>query len=476
MDEGQNTSSGLGGNDDRSDFSADNTVLEIQHSDGVAQGVEQITGQGAEQDAGQAALQTVAAESTMPVSPIQPAAPVVPVSPVSPVNPARPVNPAQPVNPVAPVQPVQPIQPAGRSVQPTPMAGTPMMGAPMQSMQQMTSQPLSQGTGDIVLAPEQKSRKKLWIILGAVAAGVVLIAIIVAVILGGGGGNAEDIEYTGLRGAFNQYANYFLSGEASRKDIAFTMDEDDGDGSAENENETADENGGYLGVAEVVYDEDEDDSNDDAEEVDISEVKVLEDGESYFSFMMESDVSDKQEYVDSIVSYFDDYSKYIMDEEDGYNEIQELLTDYTNIFYLVLINSGSGKLDREMILDAYLQGGDEKANKVIDDAAGAFVEIEDVFETNFSELTKQYGQQELVLIKEYQDLGCIVNDEIHYSCVIAIRENEEVTEMEVLLEEYLHRRISVVEDCITNLEDGIYDFADYIYNGSGEGDEIEDEE
>ncbi|MBR0465650.1 hypothetical protein IJJ02_02600 [Candidatus Saccharibacteria bacterium] len=72
--------------------------------------------------------------------------------------------------------------------------------------------PVSSGTGDIVLAPEKKSRKGVVI---ALIVGLLIIGGIFAAIflMRGGGGSVNVNEDTKL--AFNKYANYLLYGEDS---------------------------------------------------------------------------------------------------------------------------------------------------------------------------------------------------------------------------------------------------------------------
>lgn len=336
---------------------------------------------------------------------------------------------------------------------------------PMNSTNPMMG-PVSSGQGDIVLAPEKKSRKKLWLIMAGVV-GVVVAAVLIVIVINRGGNNS-DIEYTGLRGAFNRYANYFLTGTESAKDIETFK------------GESVDENAGEeVDLSESdSMDIDEDLAADDMEEVDLTEEDMEEmyGNDSYFAFMLNIDAEDRREYINKIMDYFEGFKSALLEESDNYNGVEEFIDNYDNKFYLVLINRGDGELNREMILDAYLQDGENAANDLITKAASKYSGLSDVYETDFGDLILKYGQQELLLIKKYQDYGCIIDGEIDYMCVVRLPDDSELREISLVDAEYSGKIGSVIDDCSMSLYSDLYSFADRLYNEEEPYEELDEDE
>lgn len=342
-------------------------------------------------------------------------------------------------------------------------ASSNMTGGVPQGMQRPTRMPsgmrpmspVSRGQGDIILAPEKKSRKKLFLII-AMMVGVV-VAVVLVVMMINRGGNNNNIEYTGLRGAFNRYANYFLTGDESTKDIEIPEEGDlpEEDGSA----------------TEGMIKEDDSDiipwsgESDDIEELDEEELgKAWSDVDpgfnAYFYRVIESE--GREEYVNNLLDYFDDFREKYRDEiGDDYND-PELINEYENELYLVIISYGAGALDQDMILNSYLSGGEAAANDLINKVAEFYSDLKDVYEVNYSELILNYGQQELLLIKKYQEFGCVADGKIDSICAEGISDGETL-EIAERAYEYESSVTNILRDCSVSIYNGIYSFAGVVY-------------
>lgn len=139
-----------------------------------------------------------------------------------------------------------------------PMGGAPVGGnVPAGGSNPMMGAPISSGTGDIVLAPEKKSRKGL--IIGLIVGVLIVVGLVAGIFLTRGGGiggvNMSTEE------AFNRYANYLLYGEESDAPLEGRLeDEDVGQNENEDveqsEDEDLEDNVGIYVLDEVVAEED----------------------------------------------------------------------------------------------------------------------------------------------------------------------------------------------------------------------------
>lgn len=341
---------------------------------------------------------------------------------------------------------------------PNPALGVGSGGQPQQPVFGVSGiqTPVSSGSGDIVLAPEKKSHKKMWMIL-AVTIGAVGIIIFVVVMLSKGG--MEDVFVnTGLRGAFNQYANYFLSGEVSTNDIEVLNDNNTNDNLIDESDEAILED--VVGRSEKT----EEDTGEPYE------------NEAFFIRTMMADYNDEERYVEKITGYFSNFKDYYLRELGSYSETEELINNYENVFNIVLLSRGKGKLTRSEILDEYLRNGDSGAEKLIDNVVDAYKGLPNVNGVDYGMLVSKYGQQELILIKKYQELGCVAGDSIDYECVSGLSNDESLLEIETLTYEYADELESAIDNYNAELYSGIYSFASIVYNEAEIIEELKNEE
>lgn len=229
-------------------------------------------------------------------------------------------------------------------------------------------QPISSGTGDIILNGGQKAGGKKWRVVLVILAMVAVIGVAVGMIVMSLG--RKDAATGGdVQSLFNIYANYFVNGEVSTDDVAIDDDEAAGDDSA-----------------------------------------------VYFDRMVgEGDEAKTKEYMNNLQGYFDSfYNKYMQSVGEG--DDASFISEYGNGLKLLTRYYGDGSLTRDAILGAYIDGGEAKANALISQAVSAYDGLVDVYGANFGELMQGFGQQELALIQQYDMAGCIVDADIDYIC------------------------------------------------------------
>lgn len=229
-------------------------------------------------------------------------------------------------------------------------------------------QPISSGTGDIILNGGQKAGGKKWRVVLVILAMVAVIGVAVGMIVMSLG--RKDAATGGdVQSLFNIYANYFVNGEVNTDGVAIGDDEAAGD-----------------------------------------------DSTVYFDRMVgEGDETKTKEYMNNLQGYFDSfYNKYMQSVGEG--DDTSFISEYGNELKLLTRYYGEGSLTRDAILGAYIDGGEAKANALISQAVSAYDGLADVYGTNFGELMQGFGQQILALIQQYDGMGCIVDGKIDYIC------------------------------------------------------------
>ncbi len=310
----------------------------------------------------------------------------------------------------------------------------------------MVNAPIASGSSDIIINNDSKKSKKWWIIGIVCAVALVVIVFVIIKAVGGFGTRA-----TNLRSAFNNYANYFLTGEAKDEDIPALETE------------------AIETTPEDVMDWDivvKSDAEEIVEEIENGEVIGEEsDGTETTTYFYSNIIGgeDSPKYRENIRKYFDDfYSYYIaVTKDDEY--ATTLMDDYKNSFELILAYYSNDSLDRGKMISLYMEGGEDAVNSRIDEISNSFVDIKPISGLNMMTLIKSYGQSELKLIKKSEAMGCLSGNEIDYDCV----ENHYDDEYDQQLEEaseYESDIFNLLDNAETDLYIGIYSFATIAYD------------
>lgn len=332
---------------------------------------------------------------------------------------------------------------------------------------QQMQQPISSGTGDIVLSSgggQERKSKKLFVIVGAVA--VVAVIVVLVIVFLNRGSSSGGVRVSNAREAFNVYANYFLTGETSKDDIEGT---EDVELEAESEGESAVE---YVPVGdEVVEGEieymEEVPLDENGEEVEIIEM-VTEEGEdsettsAYFDDVYTGMAEDaSKDYFENLRRYYGVFGE-MYEKEVGDGDGMEMVNDYGEKLNLATIYYGGASLSQAAILEAYDAGGNDEAGQLIDETAALYNDFATIYQEDLSELMTNYGRGELKLLLAYIGYGCVVGSTIDYECVSANMTEEDEAVMSMTAE-YATIIQDVMERCVDELYSGIYDIRALVY-------------
>ena len=324
------------------------------------------------------------------------------------------VNPGQAQGFVG-AQPVRPAQPvvSGPTQQPR------TVQSPMQQPMQFQPQMVASGTGDILISSSQrKSPPKKKFIVSIV---IVLVLIVIVSVVTFLWSNNVDItkSSTNIEDSFNRYANYYFYG-----------------------------------------DEKDDDS---WREFDSTKMTSY-----YYTYLQSADT-----YLDLFAKLKE---KYKLFQDKIKSEFKSDLYDESYIDYYGMLLDFVAKyyteqpLTRVDILNAYLNGGEESANKYIKESASQFEDIGNFSDLNYYDLSLKWGNENLLLIKLYERQGCLTLDSIDYSCAaIQYNESNEIISQEITtINKYMDM---IISNSNNDLEEYIYyigDLVEVLKNNSGE--------
>lgn len=235
------------------------------------------------------------------------------------------------------------------------------------------------GSGDIVLGRGRK--KKTGLIVGIIIAVVcVVVGVILFITLGlpamdpktGGGIKARNYEE-----AFNIYANYFLFGEESKKAVDW-------------EATTGEDFASYFQrVTETPFDVE---GVVTGQKTVGGEIKKMRDDYSVFRKMY----LNLKEKSDTMVQFVNDY---------------EQLIEFANEYYNV------GLPSEFSVADKYVEGGYDAAQDFINQVATAYESVGVLYDYDVSALIGDYGYNKLSVIEIYNQVGCMDEDGVDYTCV-----------------------------------------------------------
>ena len=254
--------------------------------------------------------------------------------------------------------------------------------------------PADAASGDIILGKGEK-KKRTGLIIGIIAAATCLIVgIIVFVVVGlpamepktGDGVKAKNYQE-----AFNIYANYFLFGEKSKKEVNWEATKEEGFVSFFRKVVDS-----PLEVESIVSGEEEENS-------------ILNRVDQYYwNFYGFYDKCDNRE--DGWADYFDSYGKQL-----------EFLVAYYTV----------GTPVRPMILEKYLEGGYELAKNAVQEIADKYKRAGTIYGIDIVSLIGRYGDSQLSIIRYYDEAGCLVGDKFNFECTLgAEEENEDIRKAE----------------------------------------------
>lgn len=239
--------------------------------------------------------------------------------------------------------------------------------------------PVNSGSGDIVLGRGRK--RKTGLIAGIIIAAVgVVVGVILFITLGlpamdpktGSGIKARNYEE-----AFNIFANYFLFGEESKEAVDWeaTTGEDFVSYFQRITETPFDVEGVVTGQKTVG-----------------GEIKKMKDDYSVFRKMY----LNLKEKSDTMVQFVNDY---------------EQLIEFANEYYSV------GLPSEFSIADKYVEGGYDAAQDFVNQVATAYESVGALYDYDVSALIGDYGYNKLSAIEIYNQLGCMDDDGVDYTCV-----------------------------------------------------------
>ena len=373
---------------------------------------------------------------------------------------------------IEPMQFVQSTQPMQSTQQMQPIQSA----RPMQFIQPMAS--ISSGTGDIVIdgVKEPKDRKKLLLIIGTVAVGV---ALLVLIIVGVSKLINGEVVASNAREAFNLYANYYLTGEVSTKDIVI---EDSGEKIDERlESETNEEVLREYPV-EVIDESDEfyddtdyvdvDPSSESGDAVELVEREVLDsevedNDEPYFNMVYYGEVDDGNDYFDELKSFLVGFRDMYMQGVNDEDEIEDYSAFFDNCYSqleLAAINYGNGRLSEQEILDVFNKDGRDAAEDFISKKASSYLDYDEKYGTEMVGLITDYGGKALDLIERYANYGCVSNNGVDYGCVSGYSTEEDSAIAFETTKSAMNMQ-DVLDACVDNLFFYLNKMDSFVYEG-----------
>ena len=225
---------------------------------------------------------------------------------------------------------------------------------------------VSSNDGDIVLVPDDKKRKGL--IVGVVIGCTVLLAIVIGlIVLAINSSNSSNgMVSENYHEAFDEYTNYVWFGDNSEEDIDWNSEKFFADSFFYKNMESS------LGTNEKV--------------------SVLDRMRELYNIFSESFIGKRSDHVDDVQKYG--------------GKIDLLYTYYTD-----------GLPSKDIVLDAFLNKGVDGANEVIDGLSQKYEKYNDLQEGDISFLVKNFGNNQLISIEKYNEVGCIDANGVNYACV-----------------------------------------------------------
>lgn len=281
-----------------------------------------------------------------------------------------------------------------------------------------TPQSISSGTGDILISSSQRKSPPKKIIVSIV---IVLVLIVIVSVVTFLWSNNVDItkSSTNIEDSFNQYANYYFFGDEKDDDSWREFDS--------------------TKMTSYYY-------------------TYLQSADTYLDLFAK--LKEKYKLFQDIIK--SEFKSDLYDE--SYINYYGMLLDFVAKYYT------EQPLTRVGILNAYLNGGEESANKYIIESASQYEDIGIFSGLNYYDLSLEWGNENLLLIKLYERQGCLTLDSIDYSCAaIQYNESNEIISQEITtIDKYMDM---IISNSNNNLEEYIYyigDLVEVLKNHSGE--------
>ena len=259
---------------------------------------------------------------------------------------------------------------------------------------------MNHDSGDIILQADGKKPKNGVIIGLVIGFVVVVVAVSVFLLVGMPKGKSvpdQDGKNTTVRNyqeAFNVYANYYLFGEEGEKD-------------------TVEWGLTKVSAFQPAYDESLELVGE--EDNDMTSQLVL-----YFNTFEEfySDLSNKTDYLTGLV------------------ENNSSTLAFLDAYY------GNGITTRTEMIEKYASEGESAVIQMINGKANAYEDTDSGTGDDVKALVYELGNDQLGIIKQYDENGCLIDGVVDYGCASKI-ENDQKRQ--------LFDRISIIEDKIINI-------------------------
>lgn len=322
--------------------------------------------------------------------------------------------------------------------------------------------PISSGTGDIMIANDENRNPKKWLVLGGAAIAILIIVLIIFLVMRMAGGSSAGS--SDLRSAFNIYANYFLTGEAKDEDLPEVTGFET---ETINEEDTADSirtdaQGDYVPQGG-------------ANESSVDDVYFYQHVGAVFN-----EEEDDKEYKEKILAYFKSFLKSYTDaekvsERNDEGEMVDLVEDYGKKLELVLEYDGAPNWSELALWEVYRDGGKSGLEEYVKKMSEPFKDLGVVNGKNYYELLLDYGEKYLDLLPKYEEMGCLTNEGVDYTCA-----EEKKDANSEALEEVVSRDYSDLVDLIDKTEGDLYtelfDIKNEVYSYGNDGIELIDVE
>ncbi|MBR3115675.1 hypothetical protein IKF30_00380 [Candidatus Saccharibacteria bacterium] len=364
-------------------------------------------------------MQPIISDNTQPAVPMssaQPAAPVNLAQPTIPVGQAQPAMSVNPMQSTMPMEQANPITSNGFEQQMSPMGMNINMMNP--------SMPMSSDTGDIILNVDDKKRFKRGWIVGIVLGLMVVAGVVAVIIIKPWELNGSIVNDT-VKDKLNIYANYFLFGELSNKNIDWQIVDDDG-------------------------------------------------FESFFEKNMNHEPDDssisRSAMINGLYEYYNDFYEAYINE--GFKS-SWVVNNYRNNVALLTTYYDVGITTRTELLNEYSKDR-SVANDLINSVSEKYTDFDGMYNSDISELVKDWGKNQLQSIEEYDAMGCLSNGQINYGCA-AEQQNETIDTLYQNASIILNRINAIANDCKKSLYLDLHVTYDYVLKESSKKGENENE-
>ena len=263
------------------------------------------------------------------------------------------------------------------------------------------------GSGNNVLGIRKKKNKIIMISLAVM--GILLFVVLLCFLLMNVLGNSN--QNASVKNSFNRYANYFIYGENESNDLAATYSNPD---------------------------------------------------DSYF--IRNAGAWESPEYLstfnDLFNTFYNEYSGSIINDSD----LSNWANNYAREVSLVVKYYNAGLPFLREVLDKYAIGGEVAAKNEALNNLQSYKDIGKFSGVDFYDESIQLVDKYLKQASIYDEMGCITNGEMNYSCALNEEVIEAVAEIEVEASALENDLLAVVHDSESKLYGGIFGFKKEIYS------------